>query len=778
MNKLAICLTAIIWTFLAVVCSVNADTSIDSLLRQGSQYQRSGYYLDAQTAYQNALEQAEQQADMASKAIAKSALGTIAYLLHHPESAEALLAEALNLAKAQNNRELISLTQYYRGLTAFSRQQRSTAASYLQAALSGAQQSANKELSARCHLALAQIAQTLDDFKQHQQQALDLIEQFKATPIAGELRLQLAELWLEPPLLKPQDFENGADPERLATVFAQLQLAASELDPENRRGIAQYHGLLGKVYETQQRYAEALDLTQTALQDLQGMHADDLKIIYNWQAARVYTALKQAGSALDSYRRAITIIQGMRQDIPVTYQDGQSSFLQLFGPLYRSASALLLQQAHTDNLEQQKSLLTEARGLMERLKQTELEDFFNDRCLLNGLQSSALHNNSSKTAVFYPIILPDRIELLLSIGDQLIQRTVEIPSATLEAQIRYFSNNLRIGLNVQEASEQLYNWLIKPLEAELNAQTIDTLVYIPDGVLRLLPLAALSDGEHYVLERFVITTLPSLALIPGHAKSKSNNTLLAGLSEPSQEIGKQLPEKLLQLFNDAPKPTSGRNLPAMTQASRALSFNRRALDTPKTDKLSDRNLQVIAESLALPGVKTEIEQLAGQLPSQVILNHDYTLHNFDMAVRQPDYNVVHIASHGYFGGSSDDSFIMTYDKLLFIDNLESMLKARNQGEPIDLIVLSACQTAEGDDRAPLGLAGVALKAKANNALGTLWPIADQAAVKVMPQFYTGFNQKGLSKAKALQQAQLSLLQDPNFSNPYFWAPFILVGNGE
>jgi CHAT domain-containing protein len=177
-------------------------------------------------------------------------------------------------------------------------------------------------------------------------------------------------------------------------------------------------------------------------------------------------------------------------------------------------------------------------------------------------------------------------------------------------------------------------------------------------------------------------------------------------------------------------------------------------------------------------VTAEIDQLSAKLPSKVILNSNYTLHNFDHAVAQTDYDVVHIASHGYFGGSYEDSFILTYDKLLLIDHLEDLLKSRGKGNAIDLIVLSACQTAEGDDRAPLGLAGVALKANANHALGSLWSIDDAAAVKVMLQFYEGFKKQGLTKAKALQQAQLSLLQDKNLASPYFWAPFILVGNAE
>ena len=121
---------------------------------------------------------------------------------------------------------------------------------------------------------------------------------------------------------------------------------------------------------------------------------------------------------------------------------------------------------------------------------------------------------------------------------------------------------------------------------------------------------------------------------------------------------------------------------------------------------------------------------------------------------------------------------MTYDRMLTLNHLEELLIKRSETKPINLLVLSACETAKGDDRAPLGLTGVALKAKAQNALGSLWPINDNAAVKLMQEFYLGFSQRGLSKTHALQQAQILLLNNPETQHPFYWAPYILVGNGQ
>jgi CHAT domain-containing protein len=120
---------------------------------------------------------------------------------------------------------------------------------------------------------------------------------------------------------------------------------------------------------------------------------------------------------------------------------------------------------------------------------------------------------------------------------------------------------------------------------------------------------------------------------------------------------------------------------------------------------------------------------------------------------------------------------MSYDDLLHIDDLEMLLKSdKFEKEPIELLTLSACQTAEGDDRAPLGFAGVALKSHARSAMGTLWPISDDAAFNLMTHFYRNLTEKKMTKVKALQQAQLVLLKETDMKNPFYWSPFILVGN--
>jgi CHAT domain-containing protein len=146
-------------------------------------------------------------------------------------------------------------------------------------------------------------------------------------------------------------------------------------------------------------------------------------------------------------------------------------------------------------------------------------------------------------------------------------------------------------------------------------------------------------------------------------------------------------------------------------------------------------------------------------------------------LREQAYPIVHIASHGVFGHDIDSTFIMTYDELLTLDGLQALLRrTREHGQPIELLTLSACQTAEGDDRAPLGMSGSALKAHARSALGTLWPVADESAKQVMDGFYRRLAAGGLTRVQALRQAQLALLQQTQRSHPFHWAPFVLIGD--
>ena len=140
--------------------------------------------------------------------------------------------------------------------------------------------------------------------------------------------------------------------------------------------------------------------------------------------------------------------------------------------------------------------------------------------------------------------------------------------------------------------------------------------------------------------------------------------------------------------------------------------------------------------------------------------------------------MVHLATHGQFSSKLSDTFLLTWDDRLTIEGLRNLLKSRSESSatPIELLVLSACQTAEGDQRATLGLAGLAVRSGARSTLATLWSVNDNSTADLMTEFYRSLTQQNMSKAESLRQAQLKLLKNPDFQHPFYWSPFILIGN--
>lgn len=180
---------------------------------------------------------------------------------------------------------------------------------------------------------------------------------------------------------------------------------------------------------------------------------------------------------------------------------------------------------------------------------------------------------------------------------------------------------------------------------------------------------------------------------------------------------------------------------------------------------------------ALEYVAQELDAIHAVYGGTVLKNETFRLTNVQQELTTTPYTIVHIASHGQFAGEADKTFLLTFDKKLTMNQLEQFMGLSQYRErPVELLTLSACETAAGDDRAALGLAGVAVKAGARSALATLWSVNDQASSQLMVAFYRQLQQPDVSKAKALQRAQLLLLSNPNYRHPYYWSPFLLIGN--
>jgi filamentous hemagglutinin family protein len=293
----------------------------------------------------------------------------------------------------------------------------------------------------------------------------------------------------------------------------------------------------------------------------------------------------------------------------------------------------------------------------------------------------------------------------------------------------------------QDAAKQLNEWLITPLESELQIQKIDNLTFILDSGLRSLPLAALYDGQKYLVERYSVGLMPSLSLSDTeYVDIKKAEVLGMGASKFSNQ--KPLPAVPIELATITPRLWQGRSF----------------------------------------------------------VNQFFTLKNLQAQRQQIPYGIIHLATHGEFKpGKPNQSYIQLWDSQLTMDRLREL---GWNNPPVQLVVLSACRTAVGDEEAELGFAGFAIQAGAKSALASLWYVSDEGTLGLMSEFYEQLRTAPI-KAEAVRRTQVAMLKgqvrledgklktsvvninlppelqklgNKNLQHPYFWSAFTLIGN--
>ena len=535
---------------------------------------------------------------------------------------------------------------------------------------------------------------------------------------------------------------------------------------------------LAQLYEEQNRAREALVLSRAGLQaakDQAPGAVGDLLVSLEWRVARLHTALGRHDLALAAYQRAADQLGPLRQDIPIDYDDGASSFKRTLEPIYLGLFEGLLRTARLQSGAERSGSLRRARDAIEMIKQAEMQDYLGDRCTVDTVKGGTATVIPEGTAVLYPVILADRVELLVETASDISHFSAPVAGDRIRRTAVLFANDLRVGApGFLVRSQQLYDWLLRPMEALVASQRIDTLVVVSDGALRLIPVGALHDGSRYAVEKFAVTSVTGLSMTnTSPAAGPAMQFLVAGVSEPGPVV-----EKLSQSIVGALLTTSlaePGDVADLAPKRSMRSIKQRAIGPIKDDAVS--RSAALREALALPGVKLEVEAIGRITRTTSLLNAPFTVEGFRREAESGAYRVVHIASHGVFGGTAASSYVLAHDDLLTLDTLQSLLSADEfRKNPIELLSLSACETAEGDERSPLGLSGAALKARAKSVLGTLWPVEDTAARKVMEVFYGGLVNTRASKAQALRQSQVDLLRSPEYAHPMFWAPFVLIGN--
>jgi CHAT domain-containing protein len=528
-------------------------------------------------------------------------------------------------------------------------------------------------------------------------------------------RINLAESLIK--TSKSQD--NPSFTTTIAQLLATAVQQAQSLNDERSQAYAL--GSLGGLYEQHQQWDNAQQLTEQALLLAQSINAADITYQWQWQLGRILRANGNLEGATAAYTEAVNTLQSIRSDLVSISSDVQFSFRQTVEPVYRELVALLLQpEANKAN----QTKLAQARKVIESLQLAELDNFFRDACI--NAKPIQIDQIDKTAAVFYPIILPDRLEVILALpGQPLRQYTTRLPKQQINTTLRDLQEAVtvpryRVSLKrFQQPAQQVYNWLIRPVEAELANSGVKTLAFVPDGAFRNIPLSALYDGKQYLVEKYSVAIAPGLQLVdPKPLAQRQLKVLAFGLTEARQGFA------------------------------------------------------------ALPNVQSELERIQTEVESQVRINQAFTQSNFQRDIDSSPFPVVHLATHGQFSSSAEDTFVLTWDDRIRANDFNELLRTQqgNQKQPIELLVLSACQTAAGDDRAALGLAGVALKAGARSTIASLWFVSDEATSLLMSQFYQELTTQQETKAEALRRAQVAILQKEEFAHPYFWAAFVLVGN--
>jgi CHAT domain-containing protein len=490
------------------------------------------------------------------------------------------------------------------------------------------------------------------------------------------------------------------------------------------RALAYAIGHRGRLYESTASYDSAKDFTLTALKIASTYQYPEIAYQYFWQLGRIEKAQGEIEGAIAAYERSIKTLKSLRSDLVAINSDVQFSFRESVEPIYREFVSLLLADAKKDSQPIDQSKLLLARDTIESLQLAELDNFFQDACVTQ--KPVNLDEVDPNAAILYTIILPDRLEVIAALhGQPLRHYSTAITQAELETTIQNMREALtspllriRYKQKLWPVAQELYNLLIKPIETDRANKDVKTLVFVLDGSLRNIPMAALYDGEQYLMEKYSVALTPGLQLLdPKPLPRETLTTLTVGLSEGRQGFS------------------------------------------------------------PLPNVQLEIEQIQTEVASDVLLNESFTEANLQAKVKSKPFPLVHIATHGEFSSNEEDTFLLTWDNRINPKELEQLLRGENlQKSPIELLVLSACRTAVGDKRAALGLAGVAVRAGARSTLASLWYVSDDATAPLMSQFYRAFVNQDVTKAEALRMAQQKILQDERFSHPYFWSAFVLVGN--
>jgi CHAT domain-containing protein/Tfp pilus assembly protein PilF len=695
---------------------------IDALLQTADAYQALGRYQLAAQTLEQARTLSTSVQDGESRIRVLAALGSLALAAGKDAEAAQALLEALRLANEGGKSALSATILNNVGNLWMSQSKLPEAHAAYTHSLMLATANKNTLLAARAEANRAAVSIQMNRFDRAKEQLHQAMHLLQSQPPSHDLAYGLIRVGTQAQRLRTKLPE--ASLELTTQAHQAFSTAATVADTiGDARAVSYAWGYLGELYEAEHRDDDALELTRRAALAAQQAAAPESLYRWHWQTGRLLHKLGREDEAVAAYRRAIYALQSIRPELlaSATHTIGATGFRDSVGGLYFELADLLLTRAAASGPAQAEPLLREARDVVELFKADELRDYFRDECVdAARTKMTEVERAAPKAAVLYPIPLRDRMELLVSLPTGLHRISVPVTAERLTQEVRHLRLRLekRTTREFLPHAQQLYDWLIRPLEPTLAGAAVTTLVFVPDGPLRTIPLAALHDGERFLIKKYAVATSPGLTL------------------------------------------TDPRPLNRAQAKSLAVGLTQSVRDFPP-----------------LPNVAQELETLQSVFPGRLLVDRDFQMAALEQELKSGGFAIVHIASHSELKDDPRKSFLLAYDQQVSLDQLDRLVGLyRLRGEPLAFLTLSACATAAGDDRAALGLAGVAIKAGANSALATLWSISDEASAILVSEFYRRLRDPGVSKAEALQRAQWKMLEDQAFDHPAYWSLFLLLNN--
>ncbi|NEP56222.1 MAG: CHAT domain-containing protein [Symploca sp. SIO2G7] len=611
------------------------------------------------------------------------------------------------------------------------------------------------DIQAEVETTQAQLESSQTELRQSQQELADIQAEVETTQ--AQLESSQAEL--------RQSQQELADIQtEVETAQAQLESSQAELRQSQQE--------LADI-QTEVETAQAqLDSSQTELRQSQQELAD-IQTEVETSQTEFQQSQQQLTEIQQEVEAAQTEVQQSQQQLAETQQEVQTAQAQL-----ESSQVARLEVGFTSEYEQYLGItntpITSLEDTRELLRQMEEDNDVKSAFLYaRYMPSSKEEEQEEETTASAPKSLPeknlvqegtreeslysqllsqnlqeqetDELELVLVTAEgNLIRQRLGATRAEIRRvaeQFRRSVTNVKDPKGYLAPAQELYRLLMEPLEENLQTQEIQNVAFLMDKGLRSLPLAALHDGEKFLVEKYGIGIMPGLSLA---------------------NLG-----------------------PVDVRSSQVLAMG----------------AEVFPDQNPLPAVPVELDVITSQLwPGEAYLNESFTVENLKQARDQEPFSIVHFATHAEFrGGRPSNSYIQLWDEKLTLDQLRQ-LELNNP--PVSLLVLSACRTAAGSDEAELGFAGLAVQAGVSTAMGSLWYVSDEGTLGLMTKFYEELKQIPI-KAEALRQTQLAMLRgevriedsqlvvdddriplppelaeltDKDFSHPYYWSAFTLVGN--